>query len=992
MIDRFSPEIQVIYGQNEAGKSTIMAFIHAIFFGFPAKSQNELRYEPKRGFKYGGKITVETKAQRILTIERVAGRAAGDVRVTDQHGAICDIAEVLGGLDKTMYKGVFSFNIMDIQNLKLIDSDQLGGYLFSSGLIGNDQLHKLSQALTKEQEERFKPNGRKPVINKALNAIKEEGKAVQLWKQKMEQYDKLQDEIKSHDRKLSEINTQNKELSDKLMQVQAMLAMQPVLDKIARIELRAKNLKGYQVFPVDGISRLEKWQAEQTIYKAKYEKLRKDTEEKEKELNELQINTSLLENEEFVQVLLMEREKYAQAKNNFALLSKEKEKALQTINTLKNELSWLAYDEAEIENIDTSLASKAILRELLKEDHHLSLQKQRLDDQFQTAKDELEKQEERIAALEKELLSDEAVVKMKKAINEQSHDTVQKEIHITEQLVSQLNNQIQYEKKNQDAKKKTAHLGALMCILFGLAGAVILFIQDQLMFSVLFLLIFTVITFTLVKLNSSEGFIDSASKDKAALQDKLAALKTDYFSSAASSRIEEYKQALAKEEHVNTLLQKERLLLSQCERAYNKIIQQYEEWEKGSFSFGEKWEQWAGARKLDHISPSFMEEAYEKAVELKKIIRESQALKEKAEFHQTFINDYEYKAVQVLEAVHYKKTSMEKALTYLQMTMEDNTKKQLRAEKLKEALLELNNESNMLTAQLKELDNQIQQLFNQGEVENEEEFRLLSHRFAEGKELERELDLLQGQLKQMEKSYGIPMNAGRTMDVWQAEKDEVNLKLQAAKEEHQLVLEKRTAAKEMVRVLEEGGTYSDVVQQFELSKSNLQEHARKWAVYTTAQHLLNKTMEYYRTVKLPKVLENATRYFRILTNGNYVRVYDSSPERKLLVRHKDGTAFEPKELSQATIEQLYIALRFAVAIIWSEEEQFPLIMDDSFVNFDKTREDSAINLMKELARKGQQFLFFTCHKETKDSLALLENSMVYSIAGKRLEISAGKSI
>jgi uncharacterized protein YhaN len=78
MIDRFSPEIQVIYGQNEAGKSTIMAFIHAIFFGFPAKSQNELRYEPKRVFKYGGKISVETKAERILTIDRVAGRAAGD--------------------------------------------------------------------------------------------------------------------------------------------------------------------------------------------------------------------------------------------------------------------------------------------------------------------------------------------------------------------------------------------------------------------------------------------------------------------------------------------------------------------------------------------------------------------------------------------------------------------------------------------------------------------------------------------------------------------------------------------------------------------------------------------------------------------------------------------------------------------------------------------------------------------------------------------------
>ncbi|HZH58379.1 MAG TPA: AAA family ATPase, partial [Metabacillus sp.] len=29
----------VIYGENEAGKSTIMSFIHSILFGFPSKQQ-----------------------------------------------------------------------------------------------------------------------------------------------------------------------------------------------------------------------------------------------------------------------------------------------------------------------------------------------------------------------------------------------------------------------------------------------------------------------------------------------------------------------------------------------------------------------------------------------------------------------------------------------------------------------------------------------------------------------------------------------------------------------------------------------------------------------------------------------------------------------------------------------------------------------------------------------------------------------------------------
>lgn len=40
-------QLQIFYGENEAGKSTIMSFIHSILFGFPAKQSAEIRYEPR---------------------------------------------------------------------------------------------------------------------------------------------------------------------------------------------------------------------------------------------------------------------------------------------------------------------------------------------------------------------------------------------------------------------------------------------------------------------------------------------------------------------------------------------------------------------------------------------------------------------------------------------------------------------------------------------------------------------------------------------------------------------------------------------------------------------------------------------------------------------------------------------------------------------------------------------------------------------------------
>lgn len=45
----FNKNFTEIFGENEAGKSTIQAFIHSILFGFPTKKSKEPRLEPRLG-------------------------------------------------------------------------------------------------------------------------------------------------------------------------------------------------------------------------------------------------------------------------------------------------------------------------------------------------------------------------------------------------------------------------------------------------------------------------------------------------------------------------------------------------------------------------------------------------------------------------------------------------------------------------------------------------------------------------------------------------------------------------------------------------------------------------------------------------------------------------------------------------------------------------------------------------------------------------------
>src|SRR5213075_902676 len=97
-------DFQVFYGENEAGKSTIMAFIHGILFGFPTKQQTELRYEPRHNSKYGGKIKILTEDRGFTVIERVKGKAAvGDVSVIFENGVIGGedlLKELLSNIDR----------------------------------------------------------------------------------------------------------------------------------------------------------------------------------------------------------------------------------------------------------------------------------------------------------------------------------------------------------------------------------------------------------------------------------------------------------------------------------------------------------------------------------------------------------------------------------------------------------------------------------------------------------------------------------------------------------------------------------------------------------------------------------------------------------------------------------------------------------------------------------------------------------------------------
>ncbi len=115
----------------------------------------------------------------------------------------------------------------------------------------------------------------------------------------------------------------------------------------------------------------------------------------------------------------------------------------------------------------------------------------------------------------------------------------------------------------------------------------------------------------------------------------------------------------------------------------------------------------------------------------------------------------------------------------------------------------------------------------------------------------------------------------------------------------------------------------------------------------------------------PAISQNAGALFEKLTGSRYNRLI-LSDDFSVQVGTRDETALRGTLWpSDGTVDQLYLALRLAVARVLSPTA--PLVLDDALVRFDDTRLSAALRILQEEAAQ-KQVLLFTCQNREKEIL------------------------
>ena len=120
----------------------------------------------------------------------------------------------------------------------------------------------------------------------------------------------------------------------------------------------------------------------------------------------------------------------------------------------------------------------------------------------------------------------------------------------------------------------------------------------------------------------------------------------------------------------------------------------------------------------------------------------------------------------------------------------------------------------------------------------------------------------------------------------------------------------------------------------------------------------------YRDEHQSPLLAKASDYLSSITNGRYDRLIadDTAGDGATLHVRRSGEDFPVAvghPLSRGTLQQIYLALRLAMVdqVEGADAERLPLFMDEMFVNWDPSRTDRGMAVLREIGRSRQVFLF-----------------------------------
>lgn len=1006
----FEHSVTVFHGLNEAGKSTLLEFIRRVLFGFragrgrPPTGHNY--YTPLSGGRHGGNVTVVSDEGELVTVQRMAG--PGTAILTKATGEVIpelELQRLLGNHSKSVFESVFAFTIDELHDEALLADESVNSQIYSAG-IGATKLPGALKALNEKKAGLFRKGGSRHEIHKVWDKLSEVESVLSEVSNNSVNYGTLSHRFKELERELSSLRECQKRAKSKLREHRNLERAWDDWNNLISAKRRLEELPEIGKFPEDGTGRLDT--LEELASKDQEEEVKASlrVEEARGKIGPGIENEAILEKSEAIRQAERGRDQFDQSVRDLPGL---KTKLATEQENLENTLSDLGegWDEERLRGFDLSII---VREEVSKYGERLRTALEKVTNtrsalalvrtQLKDASGDLDRAQKSLSEVSKPDLDERGIREYRRAIR-RARNTLD-EFNLAERRGMDLGDQLNWvvepgSRFSQRDRDKivpvivgvigvalavgSAFLGEKALIPGSLAGAVLLAIAG----------------YIFVKSGPTQQVAESPMIGRIRCQiketEKLrTSLGTSLGEEAANlgipmidkdllveveESVDEKRVRLDKWDGMQETVTEARGYEWRLTKRRDDLVRDMEQADKKLDSVQGDWEKWLKKRGLrGTFSPDSIEEL-RRLVDLGRDRRLAVAeTKERIGLVKGDIQDY-VEVVRPLATAHG-----------FELDPDDYTDVSVIADKLAELHESVLKQSHARTKAKNDLREtqkelcrrkrgyrsamcEVGKLVKLGRAKDTEDFRWRARMYEERR---KNRILVDDALRKLQGINGPDaaleaLQAQLARSSIQTIQDDIlatESKLEEIDQRIEEVADERGSVKNALDEMLSEEDSSKYRANRDLFLERMRDHAREWTVLTIAENLLREAQSRFEKERQPDVIRHASKFFYEITDKRYTAIFSPLGRSEINVTDLKGTPKKPSQLSRGTREQLFLSLRFGLALdMGQRSERLPVIVDEALVNFDPVRGLKAAEAFVELAQTNQ-VLVFTCHPQIVD--------------------------
>ncbi|MEN6407456.1 MAG: AAA family ATPase [Thermoguttaceae bacterium] len=988
-IERVSEGLNVLYGPNEAGKTTLLQFVRSMLYGFSAERRRYL--PPVHGGRSGGVLELASPHGRFAVArydEPSDDGALGEqVTLTAPDGTRQGehfLKVLLSNIDEPVFNNVFAVGLREIQELATLSDTEAAELLYSlSAGLDRVSLVDVLRELENSRNRLLDPAGRPCQIVQLLTErerlqaeIEELGAVHRHYAHLAAQRDGLRREIVRFEEDVHQVERSARAID-------LALSLRDRWTRRASLDDQLSALGPVRPMPDGAMGRLDALNAKLQHHQQRLDELAESREQAKREFDSLCVNEALWRQTARIEALKDQEPWIDQLRGQIAELQAEIDQCQSELTVERDRLGWKAdWDSMPRFSAKTLTPLRASARRLREGRQRLNEARQAADAAGRTAQSLAEQIHSAIASR--------GAADLASAMDQAGSLVAQlrRRLQMDERLDQLARHQSELEQRTQGLIERQlpvrtlAALGATFS-----AGALLILAGLFWPTTAVWSIGWTLVILSLAGAAASLGGhwmigranaqqLDGCHKQLGVLQMQVQQTKSDRDAldlqlprggGPIPVRLETAERELAALEELSPLETRRNAAQQEFDAASHRVHQSEEELKQAR----RRWrESVADAGLPEDFGPKQVQCLSQRGDRIVDLQRRSSQRREELGRRQRELDALSSRVSQLAAdaGVSLHAADPVEQIDELSEAVARQQSDAVRRETLRHEARRIRAARAKREEAVSRLNHLRRELFFESGVHDEQEFRQRALQCAQAEALQRDRDAVAREIeaalgsqcsendvrRQLESPQTVPLETRR--EELRRRADELQRQLRES-------LEQRGRLTEQLDAMAADRRLAGKTLDLAVLEKRLDAAIERWRVLAATCCILDVIRTTYEQHRQPETLQEASGYLDELTQGRYHRVWTPLGRHVLMVDDAQGHALPVEVLSRGTREQLFLALRLALAGSYARRgAPLPLVLDDVLVNFDADRAKAAAVVLRDFATAGHQLLVFTCHE------------------------------